>query len=61
MEIKLSNKKYTNFQIGSQSRWLQFYYQKYIQLEEYMFKPPYGFAYKVEPTCKYCKMPNAYD
>jgi hypothetical protein len=28
MEMKLSYMKYTNFQIGSQSRWLQFFYQK---------------------------------
>ncbi len=28
VEMKLSYMKYTNFQIGSQSRWLLFYYQK---------------------------------
>ncbi len=26
-----------------------------------MFMPPCGFAYKVQPMCKYCKMPNVYD
>jgi hypothetical protein len=26
-----------------------------------MFKPPCGFTYKVQPMCKYYKMPNAYD
>jgi hypothetical protein len=26
-----------------------------------MFKPPCGFAYQVQPMCKYCKMSNAYD
>jgi hypothetical protein len=51
---------YTNFQIGSQSKWLQFYYQNNIQLEEDMFSPPWGFAYKVQPMCKYYKMPNDY-
>ncbi len=33
---------------------------KHIQLEENMFRKPCGFAYKVKPMCKYCKMPNAY-
>jgi hypothetical protein len=47
MEMKLFYMNYTNFPIGSQTRWLQFYYQKYIELEEYMFMPPCGFAYKV--------------
>jgi hypothetical protein len=51
---------YTNFQIGSQSKWLQFYYQKNIQLEEDMCSSPCGFAYKVQPMCKYCKMLNTY-
>ncbi len=23
--------------------------------------PPCGFAYKVQPMCKKCKMPNVYD
>ncbi len=32
-----------------------------IQLEENMFMPPCGFAYNVQPMCKNCKMPNAYD
>ncbi len=26
-----------------------------------MFRPRPGFTYKVQPMCKYCKMPNAYD
>jgi hypothetical protein len=26
-----------------------------------MFMPPCGFAYNVQPMCKNCKMPNAYD
>ncbi len=26
-----------------------------------MFVPPCGFAYNVQPMCKNCKMPNAYD
>jgi hypothetical protein len=53
--------KYTNFKIGSQTKWLIFFYQKNIQLEENMFMPLCGFAYKVQPMCKNCKMPNAYD
>jgi len=58
MEMKLFYIKYTNFQIGSQTKWLEFYYQKNIQLEEYMFMPPCGFAYKVQSMCKYCKIPR---
>jgi len=61
MEMKLFDMKYTNFKIGSQTKWLQFYYQKNIQSKEDMFMPPCGFAYKVQPMCKNCKMPNAYD
>jgi hypothetical protein len=51
--------KYTHFQIRSWNIWLQFYYHKSIKLEEYMFKPPCGFSYQVQPMCKYYKMPNA--
>jgi hypothetical protein len=61
MDMKLSYMKYTNFKIRSQIRWLQFYYQKYIQLEENMFMPPCGFAYNVQHMCKNYEMPNAYD
>jgi hypothetical protein len=61
MEMKFFNMKYTNFEIGSQTKWLQIYYQKYIKLEEDMFMPPCGFAYKVQPMCKNCKTLNAYD
>jgi hypothetical protein len=49
MEMKFFYMKYANFEIGSQTKWLQFYYQKNIQLEEDMFMPPCGFAYKVQP------------
>jgi hypothetical protein len=37
------------------------YYQKYMQLEKYMFMPPCGFAHKIQPMCKNYKMPNSYD
>jgi hypothetical protein len=47
--MTLSYMKYTSFIIGSQTKWLQFYYQKNIQLEENMFMPPRGFAYKIQP------------
>jgi hypothetical protein len=60
MDMKLFNMKYTDFEIGSQTRWLQFYYQRNIQLEENMFMPPCGFAYKIQPMCKNCKMQNVY-
>jgi hypothetical protein len=59
--MKLSYMKYTNFEIRSQTKWLQFYYQKYIQLEENMFMSPCGFAYNVQPMCKNYKMPNVCD
>ncbi len=26
-----------------------------------MFMPPWGFGYKIQPMCKNCKVPNAYD
>jgi hypothetical protein len=53
--------KYTNFKIRSQTKWLQFYYQRNIQLEENMFMLPCGFTYNVQSMCKNYKMPNAYD
>ncbi len=61
MDMKLFNMKYTDFEIGSQTRWSQFYYQINIQLEENMFMPPCGFAYNVQLMRKHCKMPNLYD
>jgi hypothetical protein len=61
MDMKLFYLKYINFKIGSQTKWLQFYYQRNIQLEEYMFMPPCGFAYNVQPMHKNYKMPHAYD
>jgi hypothetical protein len=59
MDMKLFYIKCTNIKIGSQTRWVQFYYQRNIQLEENVFMPPCG--YNVQPMCKNCKMPNAYD
>ncbi len=59
--MKLFYLKYTNFKIRSQTKWLQFYYQRNIQLEGYMFMPPCGFAYNVQPMRNNYKMPNAYD
>ncbi len=59
--MKLYYMKYTNFKIRSQTKWLQCHYQINIQLEENMFMSPCRFAYNVQPMCKNCKMPNAYD
>jgi hypothetical protein len=59
--MKLYYMKYINLEIKSQTKWLQFYHQKYISLEENMFMSPCGFAYNVQPICKNCKIPNACD
>jgi hypothetical protein len=60
MKMKFFYMKCTNFQIGSQNKWLQFYYYKNIQLEKDMFRSPCEFAYQVQPMCKYYKMLNVY-
>jgi hypothetical protein len=48
--------KYTNFQGGSQIKWLKLYYHENKQLGKDMFRQPCGFAYQIQPMCKYCKM-----
>jgi len=57
----LSYMKYTNFQIGSSIKSLQFYYHIYIYiyLEENMFRSPCGFANQIQPMSKHSKTPNA--
>jgi cytidine deaminase len=56
----LSYMKYTNFQIGSSIKSLQFYYHNiYIYLEENMFRSPCGFANQIQPMSKHSKKPNA--
>jgi hypothetical protein len=59
MEMNFFCMEYTNFQIGPQSKWLQFYYYKNIQLEKDMFRSSCEIAYQVQPMCKNYKMSNA--
>jgi len=57
MEMKLSYMKYTNFQIGSQSKWLQFYYQKIYSWKKICLSNHVDLHIKLNLCVSKCQMP----